>query len=338
MLTKHWESLRNYESFELVKKDYEQRHGREISTDHAREIAAPFAHARSYFSSARDAEQTVKPLLLYYGVVGLTRGLTLALSRGRRETTLAQTHGISITQWRQELSKKNPDFSALSVAINHTGTFVELGRATNYRSLLRHNSSAVNYRPNNIPIEAGAEYTLGEILGRMPALQNHYRRWRGTSACSPFTMEAAMTDPPSVLFKIMKLPYQPDTTREFCDALFHGSNCTFDSENGDYFAYRGQDDLAGLPGFTDHISHFTVGDVWLTARYSAGPSLSNVTALFLLSYTLGMLVRYFPTQWTALIRSQISDAALPTIAAAIETIEAEYPRIVLAFLAEPPQE
>jgi len=45
-----------------------------------------------------------------------------------------------------------------------------------------------------------------------------------------------------------------------------------------------------------------------------------------------MLVRYYPTQWTALIRGQIGDAALPTLAAAVELVERDFPRVVLEFL------
>lgn len=39
-LASDWELIANYESFELVKRDYVKRHGRAASTGHAREIAA----------------------------------------------------------------------------------------------------------------------------------------------------------------------------------------------------------------------------------------------------------------------------------------------------------
>ena len=130
MPSKNWELLANFESFELVTREYTARHGRKPNIRHAREIAAPFSHARSYFRSAHSAEPTVKPLLLYYGVVSLARGVTLMLSRGMREANLALSHGLSAKKWGGVLSGDKPDFSALRIEVNATGTFVELGKAT----------------------------------------------------------------------------------------------------------------------------------------------------------------------------------------------------------------
>jgi len=72
-MVKSWEFLANYESFELVKRAYRDRHQRDANTGHSREIAASFTHARSYFRAAHFAEQTVKPLLFV-----LWRGSTLS--------------------------------------------------------------------------------------------------------------------------------------------------------------------------------------------------------------------------------------------------------------------
>ena len=54
------------------------------------------------------------------------------------------------------------------------------------------------------------------------------------------------------------------------------------------------------------------------ALYPGCFKLSKLGSLFVLSYFLGMLVRYFPAQWTALIHAQVSDAALPTLMAAVD--------------------
>ncbi|WP_313817721.1 YaaC family protein [Cupriavidus sp.] len=330
---KRWEQLKNYESFELVKKDYFERHGRTPNTAHAREIAAAFAHSRSYFMAAQDAEQTVKPLLLYYGVVSLSRGMTLALSRGMREAALAQAHGLSVREWNDELSKENPDFSLLTVEVNQAGSFLDLAQATGNRSLLRHNSSGVNYRHENPPIAPQSQYALGDILARLPALQDHYRRWEEVGACSMFQMQV-LRDSDEVVFKIPRLAHLPHVTRAFADAIFQNSNHVFQSETPEFFEYRCPNDQQVVPGMTDHTTHWSIGDVWLTRRHPNGSNLSSTATLFLLSYMLGMLVRYFPTKWTALVRSQIGDSALPTIAAAIDLIEDEYPRVVLDFMLE----
>jgi hypothetical protein len=77
-----------------------------------------------------------------------------------------------------------------------------------------------------------------------------------------------------------------------------------------------------------------MGQLYLVAKYGVGCSLSKIATLFLVSYMLGMLVRYFPSQWTALLTGGSRDAALPTVLSAIELLEADFPRLVVEFLEE----
>lgn len=334
MLSKQWETLANYESIELVRRDYHLRHGRTPkNTAHARELAAPISHARAYFRSARNAEQTVKPLLLYYGVVSLTRGLILSLGRGRRESSLAPSHGLSIKEWQKVLASSNPDFTALQVEVNAAGTFVELAHVTQNKSLLRGGSSAVNLTYVNPALPTGAKFTLGDVLARVPSLQNQNMRWRDMTLCSTFTITPG--DGPEAFVQIQKAD-KLNVTPAFGQALFAGTDFTFLSETSDQIIFKGPNSQNAFPGLTDYLSPamLNIGSLWLTARYPGGLKLSKLVTTFLLAYMLGMLVRYYPAQWTALVRGQIDDAALPTIASAIEYIEIEFPQLILDFLSD----
>lgn len=103
--------------------------------------------------------------------------------------------------------------------------------------------------------------------------------------------------------------------------------------------YQGPNRLDEVPGLTDYANpdFLNIGDVWLTALYPKGVRISKIMALFSLSYTLGMLVRYYPTQSTALLRGQIADASLPTLTAAVELVEKNFPQLVVEFLTVPEQ-
>jgi hypothetical protein len=333
---RQWEIIANYESFELIKRAYETRHGRTPGTRHAREIAAPFSHARSYFRSAVDAELTVKPLLLYYGVVSLSRGITLFMSRGLRESALTPSHGLSVRDWSASLNREKPDFGTLRMSVTAGGSLIDLARATGNRSLLRANSSAVNYRAECPPLTTGSEFTLADLLSREPALQEHQLRWTNQTNCAPLT-GLQSDDPPSDSVTI-KLPKKanPPVDRALADRIFQGTQYQLSGEDDDAFCYRGPNSVAALPALTDRANpnFLGIGDIWITASMTNGLRLSKINALFSLSYALGMLVRYFPTQWTALVRGQIDDAALPTLAAAVEFIEANFPSIVVDFLNE----
>lgn len=246
---RHWDVIANYESFELVKRSYFTRHGMTPNTRHAREIAAPFVQARAYFLAARDADPTVKPLLLYYGVVGLSRGLTLMLSRGRREATLTPSHGLGIHDWGAELSKDNPDFAALRVSVSGNGTFSELLDATGNRSLLRFNSSAINHTTVFEQLPQGSRLSLGEIVLRIPELQDHHLRWLDTTRCMSPQIEAPANEPNArVTFQKHGRPW---VNADNAEAIFAGTAFNPEAETPERISFVGPNQLAALPILTD---------------------------------------------------------------------------------------
>jgi hypothetical protein len=66
---------------------------------------------------------------------------------------------------------------------------------------------------------------------------------------------------------------------------------------------------------------------WPNAGY-----LSPLLRCFLEAYILGMLARYFPSRWMALIRNQKGDAALPLLRRTIKHVEDDFPELVLSQL------
>ena len=256
MLGSCWETLANFESFELVKREYARRHGRTPNSAHARELAAPFTHARSYFTAALGADRTVKPLLLYYGVLSLSRGLTLALSRSKREAALGASHGLSIKDWGVELSKPNPDFARIEVGINASGSFVEVCNATANKSLLRGGSSAVNLTYSSGLVATGLKLSLGDVLARVPRLQEHFWRWQAATTCYPLVVSNSELQFPK---------NRPGCDRALCELLLAGTAFQFASETASHVAFHGPNSLAALPGMSDKVSTamLGIGELWL---------------------------------------------------------------------------
>src|SRR5260370_39796066 len=104
-MTDSWERLSLYESRDLQSRFYQKRHGRQLAAEKAIEIIAHLAQGRAFFASARQSPELARPLLLYYGVYALSRGLILFLDATFRECSLPPTHGIQAGGWQNALSR-----------------------------------------------------------------------------------------------------------------------------------------------------------------------------------------------------------------------------------------
>jgi hypothetical protein len=64
-----------------------------------------------------------------------------------------------------------------------------------------------------------------------------------------------------------------------------------------------------------------------------GDKLSSLLRMFLLSYCMGMLVRYFPSRWRALTQNQSGDIIQPLLLASINNLQTYFPARLLQALA-----
>lgn len=327
---KAWKVLRDFESTERIKAAYLKFHGRKIGTGQAREISAPFSHGRSYFESAASSDPAIRPLLLYYGVMNLSRGLVLMLSRGIRESALKASHGLTCEDWARELRRDSPDFHCLRVKAARSGAFIELSESTARCTMLRNNSSLVNMASRERGSVKGHAYCVGDLLARLPQLERSNIAWRNTSLCSIWS-HTKSSDEKHMTVSIPRT-HRPFVDRAYCDALFKGTSYSFIRESPKEFIYEGPNDTSQFPGFTDMTDILSIGRLWMVARYPENVWLSRAETLFSISYALGMLVRYFPAQWTALLKGHIPDAALPTIIEAIDLVSWLYPVAISDFL------
>lgn len=72
--------------------------------------------------------------------------------------------------------------------------------------------------------------------------------------------------------------------------------------------------------------------MFIVEAFPGGDRLSELLRSFLLSYMLGMLVRYHPSRWVSLLRNEKGDAAQPCLRAAARTLAADFPRQVVEAL------
>jgi hypothetical protein len=328
-----WDTIANYESHDIVRARYQTKHGLKPSAALAREISAPFIQARRYYSSAANAERTVKPLLLHYGVLSLSRGLVLFLTRKLREASLSQSHGLSVTDWQSVLADDRPDISDLKIKVQRSGSFVELLTATKNTNLLRANSSAVNRKVTGGPVLTGTILELGEILARLPDIIDQFRRWK-TPQCITFSKIEADANS-NCLVTVPRGPGSYVSEALLID-IFQPENCDIISVDNDKIIIQIRGDIDISYRLTDLVAdNFAgIGDIYIMRPSRSGTCFGKIIQLFAISHILSMLVRYYPAFWMDFVNQRIGDAAVPTVFKVIDCIETLYPQIVCDFLEE----
>lgn len=328
-----WIHIRNYESFEIVKNIYQDKHGRIPSTDHAREIASQFTQARSYFDASFSAEMTIKPPLQYYGIIGLSRGLVLFLNRGLREATLAQSHGLSSRDWSSALGSNGGGIHGLTIEVNQSGTFCELTAACGNRNLLRVGSSGVNKKTVLGSVPAGSRYTLSDILCRSPEVVDSCQSWK-TPLCIPIS--TSPIDPDGRVTVTVDRKQSAYVNQEYIFALFGPERCQIISDETDKVVVKIGNGSLENTILTDKFQGNTlgIGDAWLSYSYPNGGKLSGISQMFAASFLIGTLARYHPTLWMGIVHRRYSDSAVPVLFHYIELIQERFPAMVLDFLEE----
>ena len=324
-----WYALREFETRDITSRSYQSRHSLELSATKAHEISSNFIQAREYFRNAAQADFTVRPLLLYYGVAGLSRGLTLFLDPKMRETSLKQGHGLQACDWRQELSSGLTRIGHLRAKLTR-GIFHDLLSATKNKFYFRHNSSGVNWSIGASIPPIGSEFMLHDIAARIPGVSIQYSAWTGNLFPS-IALESLVVDRENDLYKFAVIGQDADKV----DSVFpvsqfparsvvrEGSNLLVECRNGD------------TAFFAQNTGMLNVGNVVLYRPLTSGLYFTPLAACFMLSFGLGMLCRYFPTTWINIARTEKGDAFYPLATRLLDWIEEIFPAMVVDVLRGP---
>jgi len=171
-----YKDIRFLESTTNLREILSRNSGRELSLERANQIAACLEQGRLLFESAQNVGWEIKPLLVYYGMVGFSKAIILARNFSKLES-LPPRHGLV------DLSD-SPRIEKLKVRFERDGTFQGLNDScSSLEKLIYHDTQGVKQRISRPTCEAklleGKEITLKEILGRIPDLEDLYRKTFG---------------------------------------------------------------------------------------------------------------------------------------------------------------
>ncbi len=112
------QEVRFLESMDNLKPRVKLRFGREPSTGVAREIVGCLLQGRLFYEAAANSPLEIRPLQMFYGMVGFAKALIVA-SRCMSLSTLRGAHGL------KDVSDGGCRIADLRVRITDAGTFHE---------------------------------------------------------------------------------------------------------------------------------------------------------------------------------------------------------------------
>jgi hypothetical protein len=334
-----WERLALFESSDLVVRFYTSRHGHKPSAAKAQLIATTLTQGREFFASAAGAADLVRPLLLYYGVMSLARGLILFQDRDKSRLDLSPKHGLTAKQWGL-----HPTASMLPnlPLVVEAGTFSEMCAATRNveQSIVWYDYQGRGrqvMQTGAALITPGTAITLREVLGRLVDLYDlyldtfaeHPASYRAEVVCHDINnqLETAVIQSPKHRVDVATVraafAVDPDLTMEESDHHF----------------LVGQRDNIGWnvmhKSHSEMMEHLprhrrdTEERGFIVAPLPGDIVLSSLSLYYLAAYAMGMLVRYHPGLWQGLTGKGQGDAILPILKATMRLVEEQVPALVL---------
>ncbi|HEY6185785.1 MAG TPA: YaaC family protein [Terriglobales bacterium] len=323
-----WQQLLSLESRDATSQWFARIHSRELNARRAKEINAAAKQAREYFRNAGEAAHSVRPLLTFYGVACLSRSLLLLLKANGGEEGLTPSHGLETVDWgsvmKGDLAQALRSLSNLRVRIS-TGLFSDFISNTKNRMSIHVNSSAVDWHLCYDVPQVGGEVTFDELCARIPDLQKDYMTTAGSTVYSPIS-EMTFSDKDGFRAEIKETSFT--NMRTFYEAC--GYTVTSHSIAADTKTFEQH-----VPLFVHSYIHKSFGSIpqlYLTIPFSSGARYSQLGITYMVAYILGMLVRYYPTHWMALIQSEKGDTWWPTINRAQHLVEVSFPELVIELL------
>lgn len=168
-----WYKLKFLESGGNLKPLIKACIGRTPSTSVTREVAVCLQQGRLFYEAAASSPLEIRPLQLFYGMVGFAKAL--ALTRTLRSlSTLRHSHGLI------DISAQDSRLADLKVRIGAQGTFQEFNDAVSKLNRICYFGKSATplsiYVPSASSRELdGSELTIKGILSRIPGLESLYK-------------------------------------------------------------------------------------------------------------------------------------------------------------------
>ena len=332
-----WDYVSPFETHEHVRQVYGALHDlADLDKDKVGQIAGAFGQGRMYFKSAEFAPLGVKPVLLYYGASALLTGLALTCNARLTQEQWPSSHGLTPVGWRGLLY--NPEGDILQPAVKaNPGTFRHVVdtvwhghiETVHYGGRDRRETAPYTHRLGEIRfVEDGSRVTFADLVSRSRYTGGLYGS--ATKRSRSLLRATIWMDPkegPSGMHVGIDVGERQGKCWLIEEARRANVPLLGPEENpyGAVFPRRDYDrdrepDL--LPVF--HYEDW--GRMSVCEAMPNGDKLSELMKLYLMSYIVGMVARYYPAQWLAVIRGTSSSSDTAMFVSAVTAIERNFVR------------
>lgn len=326
------QQLLQLENRDVVQKWFNIIHNRILNLTRTKEINSAAKQSSEFFKNAELANYTVRPLLTYYGISTLSRALILLLKPNCGENTLTEGHGLQTINWSNilsgnDISKSLKNIGQLKVK-TCKGLFTELINGTQNRISIHVNSGGVNWRLGYDIPNVGFSFTLNDLISRIPDLNAELKNLIIEGKCCfvnniSYDNESGFRCNVNQRFELIK-----NTFEDFGYAI-SDSNKTYElSCSSELFTKNPPQFLHAYVNkmFED------IPNLYIVQTFDNNNYYSEIALIFLLSYYLGMLVRYYPTHWNSLVQGESGDIFWPVLNRAQSYVETVYPELIIELI------
>ncbi|MCM2317895.1 MAG: YaaC family protein [Pseudomonas sp.] len=331
MQNETWQQLFALETRDAVYSWHKKLFNRDLNARRIAEITSAAKQAREFFRNAEAANNSVRPLLGFYGVASLSRAGLLLLKPGTGEADLVAGHGLSTYRWKSVLDGEiSNGLAALGTLQVETcsGLFTDFIKGTENQICIHVNSSAVDWRICYDTPTIGSKVSLNDLLSRLPDLARYLPPDSPRNCAQINSMKyseehgfsAEITSTQFIPFseKFISQGYSISPGKDLTN--LQAEHKKFSEKTPQFIHTYTQKTFGTIPGL--HIS----------SPFEGGENYSQLSMTYMLSYFLGMLTRYFPTQWIALANGAKGDQIWPALNAAQKYVELSFPELMLELI------
>lgn len=332
-----WQFLSRYKSKSFVESKLasELVNNSQLVSIKAEQISAMMTQTEKYFSSAKVASPEIKPLIIYYGMVGLAKILILS---GDNAFTLSAldsgndahgSHGLTVKPGRgNTLDQQIRDGSGIFDEFCYVASDSSSRNGSGLFNLMRSCYASTE-------ITKRTRISIKELLARIPELYKQYIAQFGeaskTWGCSA-SFEALGNPIQRIVFEdwfyVTQRGNQQESYRETIERVFPDVTSLYRQE--------GQEDMFVLNSPATSVDDYIfVSDLLTLEHYAIARfnnfSLTDIDIHFLFMFMLSNLVRYRQDKWAKLL-NRVDNGEYYLVEQFISVAETKFPLLILQEL------